>query len=919
MADKMLRVAGRRGDGLAKPITVTQDGSLRTTMVQPTTYFGNYEFETDDDYKLLGLKQDYATQLTTGRTYGTKSAESETATGYRISVNSANLAFVNANNLLFSVDPTGNIIWKKTALDLHPSHVNVNGVLVDNNSVYTGTSSATRQNGVIVKLDLEGNKIWTAPLPLPNELTNIRSMLERGSKLYIMTRGGNLVIMLKSDGSIVDSLKITGTSVLQYIDAKGNLYVTNISPTNTLVKYNEGLSAVWNYNLSDGFYVSNVVVKDGFVFMHATDIVMRLNSETGALVDSFQSNELWSSFIGFTIQDNIYSIGDNKLTKFNLKKMRIEFTLDISDKKIAAIFEKGNSLFIIGQDGALQRVSTDLHEKALSTLSKEGIIADVISKPMNSGDLEIYETYKGYKVIAMLHENYLVQKDNVYYVLHGGWKAAPLQVSLPAGVLKWANFVEDKYSWWDSRYRLVVNVDNKIFHNYADTQQINPNAWQESTVWGLPNMLHPTDKTTTTYKGRTRYKYHVPSTATDAFQYMGGMQHYRMTTDFEENYLCQDSLWFATYSQSATPAAVFMTKNGKDIYAEYMYGIYPALSRIGKHIDASALSGTLPSDMKIQKITAVIPNASNPEPIDVFSYGLKTNVSGIAYADGKTTVTATGHGLASGDVIRFEASEPENINDWLKPATYASMLNNNISTAWESATKPPLGNGKVYQVIRVSDNSFTLHEAVGNPHNNLHCVHIHSLDVIPNGIIVSTGESGVTSNITFLSLNSEQGTLSYLPANQRRAFAEFAQVHLTANTQQDIKGAVQRPLGFYMEEDYYLFASDEQIYKREVGMGEGRTPFGFRSNGIYKGKLSEINDWSKAKAVLQPQGVAFLFKKIGDLFITCDVTGEAYYSTNKGDDWHKLYLFNSYITKFRGASRDGKEFVIGGYYFINKS
>lgn len=918
MADKMMRIAGRSATGIAKPLNVTDDGFLKTTGVQKESFVGHLPVNNTDTQSLLGLKQYYAIQGNNGRVR--RGSYFMTGDGHCLTANPAGDVFYASQKSIIKVNSAGIIVWEKDFTSISTLVLRAVSMVYDENAVYISSVGDGEINGRITKLDAStGEVLWQTSLADVGSFGAVYKMVVVSGFIYGTRRNEKIIKLNKISGIEQTSIVVEGASEYSEIVTDGiNIYVSLSKFTGTtkmVVKIDTSTDTeIWSWASEIAGRLWALIFKNGYLYaLNSGDKTLFKISTDGAIVDSVVSELFTGDRFRFSMQNNLYINNNNKLIKVDLDKFEIVYTLD-NIQPIDSLFETSTNIFVYHTDGTVCSYSTDLVEKGVAV--KESNVVSTYNKHLNgNGKLKIYETYNGYKVIAMLHDSYLVQKDGNYFVLLGGWEVNPQQITLPTGTVKWINFVEDKYNYWEkSRYRLVANIGDKLYYNYADTSEKNINTWAECNVWGLPNTLHPSDTTTKEYKGKVRPKYYLPPTSTDPFQYMGGMQHYRVGADWDANYSFQDSLWFATYTQTATPMSVFMTKNGKDIYCEYMYGINRTPSRIGQNIDLSAISGTIPNDLKLRKITPIVPNAENKEPTDVFSFGAEVAVSNMTYASGKTTVTASAHGLATGDVIHFKSvSTSDNAANWLKPTSYTALLNNNVTTAWTNATTPPMGNGKIYQVTKLTNDTFTLHEAVGNPHNQFYCTHIHSLDVVPNGIVISTGEAGELSNITFLGGVS---TLNYLPANQQRIFADYAQVHLTANPVQDITGSVQRPLGFYMEEDFYLFASDEQTYRRPVILPEGRTrAFNFRSSGIYKGKLSEIDDWSKAKVVLQPQYVAFLFKKIGDVFITTDVSGDTYFSVDKGDNWNKLYTFPHTVTKYGGASADSTEFVIDGYYF----
>jgi hypothetical protein len=538
---------------------------------------------------------------------------------------------------------------------------------------------------------------------------------------------------------------------------------------------------------------------------------------------------------------------------------------------------------------------SDLANGLIPTSRNDVLVAD------NEG-IKIYSTYNGYTPIAMLNDYIFAKSGSSYYILNG-WDGVATAVDYdsinPGQTRGFAAFVKAS----STVTRLIIGYyDGKVFHNYYDGGGIND--WGETTLWGLPNIVNMDSSTTTSYAGQTRYKYRFPSSTLYAHRIMGGtgylphIMYYVGSTRTIE----YDVFFWGIYPTLAnSPSAVFFTSDGVNAYCQYEYGIHKTNTSTTQAVDWTGVLDAIPGDLQVQSRAPVTPASGAKEPTNVFTFGTAKNVTAIAdtLTGTRTVVRSTGHGLSSGNIVRFTSvSLTENDENWLAPDSAINIINNSAVAAWVGTT-PPGGNGKFFKVTKVDDNNFYISEAVGNPHNHFYCKHIHSVDPCLHGVVISTGEEGNESNLTFLETKSFNGW-------DNKPLGEFSQIHITA----DPTNAIQRPIGIWMNDSIIVFASDEINLTRKVSFAADRSDtVGIPGSGIMRGSLQYVDAYKSLDHPLICDEPAYFFKKIGNVMFYCGEYGSLFASWDDGVTWKFIVKLPWNIRVMCGYNNDQTEFI----------
>lgn len=547
----------------------------------------------------------------------------------------------------------------------------------------------------------------------------------------------------------------------------------------------------------------------------------------------------------------------------------------------------------------------------VSTENERGLIQTVLA---NNNDIRIsYGKRDDLGVVQCMLRDCICMKydDDTFYVSEDGWRPGNggndwtkvEKSDVGAGTFYWALFIYDETN---DLMRLCMHIGSKVYHNYSDDATFS--SWAESDFWGLPNTLHPTDATTKSLNGKTRPVYYNPNELAGWAYFLNGCVYNQIQIGSS---IQRDALFIAPYQTYNEPATVFLTLDGKDWYAEYQFGIIDqdvALA-LGQNIDVSGLVGGAPADLEMVQRSNVTPDVGGKDPANIFTFGAGVSVNSITDVGGKARVTTgVGHGLSAGDVIHFtSAIAGQNTNNWLAPTGYADIINNDAVQAWVGDT-PPGGNGKFYKIEEDDATHFYIHEAIGSPHNNHYCRHIHGLNQIKGGVLISTGESAAYSNIIFL---QTYGTLYSKP------LADFDCTHVTA----DVDDAPQRPMGFYMNTTHYVWASDwptgyYQFNFSDRGAGNSYARYKFTSNGVYRGLLANLDAYQSADPVLMTDEACYMFQVIGNVMYYCGAYGSLYASTDEGETWKFIYSFGDGTkTSPAGFNSDKTEFVADNILF----
>ena len=400
----------------------------------------------------------------------------------------------------------------------------------------------------------------------------------------------------------------------------------------------------------------------------------------------------------------------------------------------------------------------------------------------------------------------------------------------------------------------------------------------ETTPYG--NGGFPATKTVTMKDGTTKTlgRFWVPARgwSNNSFDYMGGLVVDEALTVIGTY---RSNIGSTISASNAARTCIFTTQDGREWYNSFEF----ACSGRMKKQDGYAI-GLIASDFgeaykfpcniganeyDLYKRVQFIPDDINKEPEHKFDFGEAIEVTSIVGGDNNIVVTtASNHGLVTGDVVAFKKHNGATSNsmDWITNETFSADSG---------------GIGVLFRVYKLSDTTFQLHVHVHNPHTNIPCRHIHSVDRNKDGIAISCGEQYPQGWLYYMSIRESDSP------SQIKPWYDFDYIRLNSSAL-----AVQRGMGFYMTQDkdntIYIGIDNDLHDLGDVVMPEGRTKKLKRSsNGVFKGKLVDIDNQANFENILPAKEVAYFFKCIEGVLIYIGYLGLIAVSYDWGKNWHR--------------------------------
>jgi len=465
----------------------------------------------------------------------------------------------------------------------------------------------------------------------------------------------------------------------------------------------------------------------------------------------------------------------------------------------------------------------------------------------------------------------------------------------------------------------VFTTKGQIYHNFPNrtpnagqpdgTEQAGDiNRWQESVLWDLPSRRLPS-KTSNVFPysqnpalpdscylffpalnqdngygnggfGESitqhilcqqvnfpRFYIHKRANQTSPVSFMGG---------FETSHKIQI---IGSYSSNISPETtsricVFVTTDGgRQWYNKYEFAT-DMPNAFGNALIGDNINGDYAANsFALQKRNFIIPSVTVKDPINHFFYGPEISIISIVKSGSLVLNTSVAHGLVSGDLIVIKKKLTTSTN-------YEFLCNDNINAING-------GNGKIWKVEVLSLTSIRLYEYVHNPNSNIPARHIHAINRVKDGFLISTGEVYPQAWILYLQLKSSD---TYAPVF---AYENFNFLRLNST-----ESSVQRTLGIIMMDDAdqtIAFASDEATVSGAQYSIRPNKSITRSSTGVYKGKLTDIDDFSKFACIYEAEQVAFHFKEINGMWIFGGQQGELAISTDKGATWRKFKITGDHL------------------------
>lgn len=492
------------------------------------------------------------------------------------------------------------------------------------------------------------------------------------------------------------------------------------------------------------------------------------------------------------------------------------------------------------------------------------------------------------------------------------------------------------------RVRIVVITDKcQVFHNYPDREKAcaGEEEWgdicrfEESAIWDIPGRKYPTQnkepekceiynpclpkicyeyhpaisergeyggagfaKTTKVIEQGcavdvSRFYFPIRAEVSNSFCYMGGYEpDYKMTLL---------GTYRANKDQGVRTVIWATSDGGRNWYAKYefadegSYDFKQGVDTWGKNF-GNPICGTVFSHPQHGSIQMYRRDLEHDEEKnskgDIFAFGEQIQVDQILNGEIVEVVTKEPHHLVTGNIVVLKGQ----IND-----EWSVLLNNSIS-------EKQCGNGVLFKVEVLGEKRIALYECVSNPQHNIACRHIHHINRVRDGWILGTGEVYPNGWMYYIQMK-EADSFSRIAA-----FDDLKFYRLTDNVK-----AVQRTVGADWDErnHCFIFASDHDLLPRP----EQVLPLGQKiqrnSMGIYKGDISDINDFDKYEIIYEAQEPSFFFRLCNSDYIFCGMRGEIAVGSQYGANWEKGRIDDTFYC-YRGSTYDYH--VVDEYVIVKK-
>ena len=439
----------------------------------------------------------------------------------------------------------------------------------------------------------------------------------------------------------------------------------------------------------------------------------------------------------------------------------------------------------------------------------------------------------------------------------------------------------------------IVLGNGAVYHNYANGGGISD--WAKSKFWEMRNTkrkipvktleevspLHRFDPTlsderydrnaTITESGHTFIEYQEKPN----FTYLGPLCRTKKMV-----------LW-GSYLTTGERIGVWMSTDGGANWVLF-YDFIDRLALLPNPVNTN-LFAEYTGGLSLKKVNMIYPSESDKEPAEPFTYAdltLTTITKGT-----ETIVTAPAHGLQNGDIILFTGT--------------AQDANWQALTCDEFTAQGFKQN--VYSVTKLSDDTFQLKIYIGSYDTPLSCRHVHSINESIGGCIVSTGEEHPNGWFLYISQKFKDGSTVVDAFN----FPKSMVYRLNSSAE-----GIQRACGLLMDnapDPNIIFNCDTSNKNLGVYSVDGRTTgLPLRSsNGIWRGKLSDIDDWTKFECVADiPEPAIWMYEWNGVILGYYQLGGMAI-SLDGGATWQ---YFSKGSSNFSGVF-DDRIAIGGGYLF----
>lgn len=297
---------------------------------------------------------------------------------------------------------------------------------------------------------------------------------------------------------------------------------------------------------------------------------------------------------------------------------------------------------------------------------------------------------------------------------------------------------------------------------------------------------------------------------------------------------------FGQYTGTGDRVCLWATTDGGFNFV-CVYDFVGLSANADESINTSAFSN-YSSGLTLSKVTRNIPTAAVKEPEHKYTI---TELSGWSITKGANTVINfnAAHGFNNFEIVAFTGNAGAEWNQLTTSELNADSIGDNA-----------------YMCIINSATQVTLKPYRGSYDDNLQCRHIHSVNETKSGFVFATGEDYPQGWMMFLEQKKKDGgeVLDAMTEN-------FKVYRLNSG-----ENSLQRACGVLMFENEadptIIFNSDDSNVVTNMQWAiDGRTNLPMSSsNGIWKGKLSDIDDYSKFECIADiPEPAIWMFRYNG--------------------------------------------------------
>ena len=463
------------------------------------------------------------------------------------------------------------------------------------------------------------------------------------------------------------------------------------------------------------------------------------------------------------------------------------------------------------------------------------------------------------------------------------------------------------------KWRLVIITDKcQVYHNFPDDNK-SKNAmvtFEESFVWDLPDNKYPSLR-----EDCDKYEQYFPFLPESAYEYHPGgntPRSYRAKyEDGKEEELSRfffpkrsartnpfiflngyepDPLmsFIGTYcgnsnSDDTSRVVIFATHDGgKNWFAKYEFNDIGAMENFGNKICPLSLQGEESNNDSLSLCKRELVRAENDEI--VLKCGKNIKIRTIKWNQTAEIVFENHHKLESGNIVAIKGKGNNAIEN--------ALINNDFSD-------DSFGNGVFFKVKVIDEYKIQLYECVSKSRVNLPARHIHSINRIKDGFMIATGETYPQGWLMIASVTDADNWADNI------AWDEIPFIRLNY-----CRDSVQRVVGAVLldnKEHEIIYASD--CSSMNIDKIEELDGIPTNQMGIYKGKVTDVNDFRNFELLEETKEPSLFFKELDGNYVFCGQRGELAIGFNRGKSWRHGKL-NEPLVHYMGQTKN--YYVIDG-------